>query len=76
MNKKFVQYEHHDGRRWVRADMKDKNKEYSICSFCNKFKPNSRFNCIISRSLYSFCSRNDVMAVMWDCPIFEEKDEN
>ena len=70
---KFEKYEHHGRERWVRKDMKGKNKDFCLCYSCENFKPNTQDNCEIAASLYAFIIRNDAMAVIWDCAKFVEK---
>ena len=69
---KFVKYNHHNSDRYVREDLIGKHKEYCLCYSCEKFKPNTAENCDIAGSLHAFDVRNNVRALIWDCPEFEE----
>lgn len=47
----------------------------NLCRHCKNFKPNNQFNCDMARSLYAFSKRNNVKAIIYECPKFIRAEE-
>jgi hypothetical protein len=72
----IVEYKHHDINVFVREDLKGKHREYCLCWQCKKLIPEDRtLNCPIANSLFAFDQRNNVTTPVFECPIFEDKNE-
>jgi hypothetical protein len=74
-DKKYVQYEHHGKMVWVRKDLKGKHRDYCLCFNCKKLNLEIRKkNCTDANKLYDYCVKNNKTTPVFECEIFEQKD--
>jgi hypothetical protein len=69
---KFIKYEHHGKKVWVRDDLKGTHWEICLCYKCSNFYPDSREkNCSIANELFQECLKFNVVIPVLECPKFE-----
>jgi len=72
---KYIQYNHHERQVWVREDLKGCHSEHCLCYSCTKFRPGDREqNCPIANALFSLDVLTGITTPVWECPEFEEVD--
>lgn len=65
----FIFYHHHDRDVWVRCDLVGEHRKYCLCFSCAFFE-----ECDVTKALYSFCMRHNMIAPVWECPEFKRKE--
>ena len=72
----IVQYEHHGRTMSVREDLKGQHRDHCLCYACAKFIPHDReANCPIASALYAFDVLAGITTPVWECEVFEAKEE-
>jgi len=66
-----IQREHQE--LFVDIDHFGKYGDYSLCTKCSKFVPDSKNNCTIIRELNNINKDLSILTSVWECSQFEEK---
>lgn len=77
MDDKYIKYKHYGNGQevWVRSDLKDKAREYSLCWACIKFNPSpmvGEHSCNIYNTVNSLSKLQNLVLPIMECPEFEE----
>jgi len=72
----FDKYEHHGNMVTVRSDLKGRHAEFCLCQTpCKFFKPGAEDNCPVAQATYKNCVNHGLVTPVFECPKFEEADD-
>jgi len=69
-----VRYWHNGREMHVREDLKGLHAAHNLCFMCARFRPEAPdVHCGIAMRLREFCRRHGVVAPVWECSHFVER---
>jgi len=67
---------HHDAWVFVKEELEGRSWDFCLCAICANLTPEDVLhNCQIANALYRFCVENNLVAPIFECPVFREKVE-
>jgi len=73
----YVKYLHHGRRVWTKAALRGKHRQYCLCYSCTRLNTEDRVkNCHIASDLFALCKKHCLTTPVFECPLFEEKQES
>lgn len=71
----YARYEHHGKMVTVRADLKNRHRDFCLCFHCTRFDSTNRdHNCEIANDTYANCVKHGIATPVWECPMFVDAD--
>jgi hypothetical protein len=68
-----TRYVRHKVPVFVREDLKGNEGAFDLCHQCRNFKPDTKDQCPIRGEFDQTCQTYDLMAAMWECPVFDNE---
>ncbi|MFH0754539.1 MAG: hypothetical protein V2A70_08240 [Candidatus Omnitrophota bacterium] len=70
----YKKVERNGTERWVREDLKDRQKEFCMCWDCHSFRPQDQDKgCPVIKAVLDLAAAKNVVLPVWECPMFQEK---